>query len=110
MIIGKSVRDGLVSVKGADLTVNRYVGRFHNDSDVEAVRKYILDQGITVVELEELERKHNRFKSFRLRVKRADLPRIEDAEFWPEGVILSPFFRPKGGERVAGVDDPPMTT
>ena len=94
-IIGKSVRNGLVSVKGADLTVNKYVGRFHNDVTVETVRSYIEDQGVSVVELELLDTKHQRFKSFRLRFKRSQLEKVEDGEFWPQGVIVSPFFRPR---------------
>ena len=95
MIIGKSVNEGLVSVKGADLTINKYVGRFHNDVTLEGVREFIANQDVSVVELEPLTTKHSRFKSFRLRVKRADLDKIENAEFWPEGVIVSPFFRPR---------------
>lgn len=94
-IIGKSVKDGLISVKGADLTVNRYVGRWHNDSTSDAVKNFISKQNVTVVELEELETKHGRFKSFRLRVKKTQLSLIENEDFWPEGVILSPFFRGK---------------
>ena len=94
-IIGKSVSQGLVSVKGADLTINKYVGRFHNDVVEEDVRKFIEDKGVTVVELEPLDTKHQRFKSFRLRFKRGQLDKIEDGDFWPEGVIVSPFFRPR---------------
>ena len=94
-IIGKSVRDGLISVKGADLTINRYVGRWHNDSTANAVKEFISNQNVTVVELEELDTKHGRFKSFRLRVKKNDISLIEDENFWPEGVVLSPFFRGK---------------
>ena len=94
-IIGKSVNNGLVSFKGADLTVNKYIGCVHNDVTANKLRQYISDAGVTVVELEALETKHHRFQSFRLCVKRADLDRIEKAEFWPEGVILSPFFRPR---------------
>ena len=95
IIIGKSVNDGLLSIKGADMTVNRYVGRFHNDATLDGVKAYIAAQKVTVVELEELDTKHGRFKSFRLRVKKTDLPLIQDENFWPEGVILSPFFRGK---------------
>ena len=50
------------------------------------------------------------FKSFRLRVKRAQLDRVEDGEFWPEGVIVSPFFRPRIVEQqgvVSGRPAPP---
>ena len=94
-IIGQSVRAGLVSVKGADLTVNKYVGRFHNDVSTENVKSYIEDQGVSVVELELLDTKHQRFKSFRIRFKRSQLGKVVDGEFWPEGVIVSPFFRPR---------------
>ena len=105
-IIGKSVKDGLISVKGADLTVNKYVGRFHNDVTLDGLRDYIVSQNVTVVELEQLDTKHGRFKSFRLRVKRAELDRIEDADFWPQGVIFSSFFRPKSEEHPASLAAP----
>ena len=98
-IIGKSVSEGLVTVKGADLTINKYVGRFHNDVVEEDIRKFIEDKGVTVVELEPLDTKHHRFKSFRLRFKRSQLDKIEDGEFWPAGVIVSPFFRPRPDDR-----------
>ena len=97
-MIGKNVNAGLISLKGADLTVNRYVGRVHNDTTLDDLREYITSRTITVIELEQLETRHTRFKSFRLRVKRDDLERMEDAEFWPEGILFSPFFRPKNIE------------
>ena len=89
------MRDGLISVKGADLTVNRYVGRWHNDVTVDGVKKFISEQDVEVVELEPLKTSHGLFKSFRLRIKKPQLATIEDENFWPEGVILSPFFRGK---------------
>ena len=90
-----SMKDGIVSIKGADLTINKYIGRFHNDVTVEALRDYIESQGVAVVELKPLSTKHQRFKTFRLRIKRAQLNQVEDGEFWPEGVIVSPFFLPR---------------
>ena len=78
-IIGKSVSAGLVSIKGADLTVNKYVSRFHIDTTVAALREYISQKGVEVVELEEIKTVHSRYKSFRLRVKRSELNKIEDA-------------------------------
>ena len=108
-IIGKSVRDGIVSVKGADLTTNRYIGRWDNEVTTDGVKEFIASQDVTVVELEELSTKHGRFKSFRLRVKKSDLASIEDANFWPEGVLLSPFFRGKD-EKVNGIGTPAATS
>ena len=94
-IIGKSVSQGLVSIKGADLTINKYVSRFHTDTTKEALREFISQKNVTVVELEPIPTTHNRYKSFRLRIKRADLDQIENADFWPEGVIVCQYFRPK---------------
>ena len=98
VIIGKKVNEGLLSVKGADLTVNKYIGRLHNDVTIEGMREFLDSQKVTVVELEQLETKHDRFKSFRLRVKRDDLKIIEEHDFWPEGVLCGPFFRPKASD------------
>ena len=97
-VIGKKVNDGLISLKGADLTVNRYIGRVHNDTTCEDLRNFIVSRNVTVIELEQLETKHQRFKSFRLRIKKDDLEGMEDEDFWPEGILFSPFFRPKNTE------------
>ena len=93
-VIGKNVNDGLISLKGADLTINKYIGRVHNETTIEDLLNLITSQKITIVELEQLETKHQRFKSFRLRVKKDDVERMEDEAFWPKGILFSPFFRP----------------
>ena len=84
------------------MTVNKYVGRVHNDVSMEDLRKYISDSGVTVVELEALSTKHTRFQSFRLKL--SDLGQIEQAEYWPTGVVLSPFVRPRGREEQLNTD------
>ena len=84
-------------MKGADLTINKYIGRVHNDVTLDDVRSFLVGQNVSVVELEQLETKHKRFKSFRVRVKRADLEIIEERDFWP-GVLCGSFFRPKTNE------------
>ena len=97
-MIGKKVSNGLISLKGADLTVNRYVGRVHNDTTADDLREFISSRQVSVIELEQLETKHQRFKSFCLRVKKDDLEAMEDEDFWPQGILFSPFFRPKNSE------------
>ena len=99
-IIGKRVSEGLMSVKGADLTVNKYIGRVHNDTTMEDLREYIVSRNVTVVELEPLKTKHARFQSFRFRAKREDLEQLEDRDFWPKGILFSSFFRPKSNEEL----------
>ena len=81
--------------KGADLTVERYLGRVGINEDNEMVKKHIQDAGITVVGFEENSRVHERFKSFKLTIKRSQLKQLENPQLWPEGVILRNFFRPR---------------
>ena len=93
LVVGKKVNDGLLSLRGADLTVSFYVGQIDNAVVVNDLRTFIEGQNVKVVELEELERKHNRFKSFRLCIRKRDIESIKDADFWPEGIVLRKFFR-----------------
>ena len=86
-------------MKGAELTVYKHVGHFHNDETVDGLCEFIANRNVTMVESEPLEMKHKRFKLFCLRIKRADLTKLEDVEFWPEGVIFSSFFRSRAEDR-----------
>lgn len=95
LIIGKKVTDGLISLRGVDQTVNRYVGNIDVNAQDEDVKKHLREGGVEVVELERLPNKHQRFKSFRLRIKKKDLQTIENSEFWPENVVLRFFRRPR---------------
>jgi hypothetical protein len=95
LIIGKKVTDGLISLRGVDQTVNRYVGNIDVNPQDEDVKKHLREGGVEVVELERLPNKHQRFKSFRLRIKKKDLQTIENSEFWPENVVLRFFRRPR---------------
>ena len=77
----------------------KYIGRIHNDTTIDDLRQYIVSRNVTVVELEPLKTKHQRFQSFRFRAKREDLERLEDQDFWPQGVLFSSYFRSKGEEQ-----------
>ena len=99
-----------MSVKGADLTVNKYIGRLHNDTTIDDLRQYIVSRNVTVVELEPLKTKHQRFQSFRFRAKREDLEHLEDQDFWPQGVLFSSYFRPKTEEQLQAVGDVTAST
>ena len=67
--MGKKVAGGLISWKGADLTTNIYIGYVDVNTSLEEVKEGINSQDVHVVELAELKRSHNRFKSFRLCMK-----------------------------------------
>ena len=95
LVIGKKVVNGLLSCRGADLTTNVYVGQYDVGAQKEEVRDSIVQQGVTVVELEELKLTHHRFKSFCLCIKKVDMPKILDPEFWPSGVVVGRFWRGK---------------
>jgi hypothetical protein len=95
MIVGKSISVGLIYIKGADLTVNRHIGCIDNSVELETLCQYVSTKDVTVVELEQLDTKHSRFKSFRLRVKKLEIRKVDDPEFWEEKIIIRPFYKPR---------------
>ena len=92
LVVGKKVAGGLISWKGADLTTNVYIGYVDVNTSLEEVKEGINSQDVHVVELAELKRSHNRFKSFRLCIKKSDMPKITVPDFWPSGVVVRSFF------------------
>ena len=84
--MGKKVNDGILSLRGADLTVSLYIGQVDNSYEVNNMRTFIEGLNVKVVELEELARKHNC-------IRRKDLDIIKDPDFWPEGIVVRRFFR-----------------
>ena len=95
IVIGKSVNAGLVSWKGAELTVAHNIGRFASGTTSEEISNSLRDKGVEVVELSPLPTKHDRFLSFKLVLKKSQLPIIENEQFWPEGVIIGRFWTAK---------------
>ena len=95
VIIGKKVNTGLLSFKGADLTVARYVGRVALGTTVDEIRSSLEQINVEAVSLTAITLNHNRFASFKLVVKRSQLGLIENPDFWPEGVIIGRWWSPK---------------
>ena len=95
MIIGKSVSAGLVSLKGADLTVAKYIGRLDNATEADDIRKLLVDKGVDVISIDQIKVNHDRFKSFKLVIKKSHLSIVEDAELWPTGVVVGRFWTAK---------------
>ena len=75
------------------------------DTTEETLRQFISQKDVTVVELDTIKTTHDRYKSFRLRVKRSDLEKIEDADFWPQGVVVCRYFRPRTKDQTGVVGD-----
>ena len=95
IVIGKKVNTGVVSWKGADLTVARYIGRVAVGTTSDEILSSLRDKEVDVVELTPLALKHNRFLSFKLVVKKSQLQVIENEHLWPEGVVVGRFWSAK---------------
>ena len=95
IFVGNKVASGLVSFKGADLTVDRYVGRIDVNADNAEVKAFIENSGVTLIDFKENPRTHSSFKSFKITARRSDLPKLERDDFWPAGVIFRNYFRPR---------------
>ena len=94
IVIGKKVVNGLVSLRGADLTTELYVGNVDNSVSIDDARSSISEMGVDVIDLESVGRQRH-FQSFRLRIKKAHLPIIKNPDLWPDGIIIRRFFRGK---------------
>ena len=95
IIIGQNVNAGVVSWKGADLTVTRYVGRVAVGTSAEEIRTWLESKNVNVVGIEAISTKHQRFSSFKLTIKKAQLEIITERDFWPLGVLVGPWWPPK---------------
>ena len=93
IVVGKKVNDGIISLRGADLTASLYIGYVDNSVSLDDLKGYIESLNVNVVELDDIARKHNRFKSFRLCLRKKDLETIKDPNFWPEGIVVRRFFQ-----------------
>ena len=87
-----------MSLKGADLTVAKYIGRLDNETQADDVKGLLEEKGVDVVSIDPIKAKHDRFKSFKLVVKRSQLSIVEDAELWPTGVIVGRFWSAKSAD------------
>ena len=76
--------------------MNLYLGYFDIGTTVENVKFNIEDQGVGVVEVVELQTQHNKFKSFRLCIRKKDLQIMQSENFeMPEGTVVRYFFAGK---------------
>ena len=95
VVIGKKVSAGELSWRGADLTVPRYIGRVALGTSTDDVKSLLIDVGVEVISLDPLPLKHNRFQSYKLVVKKSQIPLIEDPDIWPEGVMVGRWWSAK---------------
>ena len=91
---------GVVSWRGAPLTVDCYIGRVDLDATTEVVKAFVVAKGIEVCDIEENSTRHQRFKSFKLVIKKVDYEKLDNHDEWPEGVVFRRFWRPRN----AGAD------
>ena len=87
-MVGKKVLDGLLSWKGADLTHEYYIGHADIDTKTDVLKEWIESHGVRVISLTECVRRHNKFASFKLTIRKKD---TEGWENW-EGVTVRRFF------------------
>ena len=90
-MVGKKVSDGLLSWKGADLTHEFYIGYADIDTKTDVLKAWIESHGVRVVSLTECARRHNKFASVKLTIRKKDTEGWEEWD-WPEGVTVRRFF------------------
>ena len=94
-VIGKKVKAGVVSWKGANLTIAKYNGRCALGTTTDDVKATLDAHGVKILSLEAVQTKHNRFALFKLVAKKAQQETIENGDIWPEGVLIGRWWNPK---------------
>ena len=94
-VIGKKVNAGVVSWKGADLTIAKYIGRCALGTTTDDVKATLDAHKVEILSLEAVQTKHNRFALFKLVAEKAQQETIENGDIWPEGVLIGRWWNPK---------------
>ena len=70
------------------------------ESITEQIKADVESQGLKIVELEETQRRHNRYKSFRLCIRKSDIDKMKENIQWPDGIEIQRFFHRANNGRV----------
>ena len=69
-----------------------YLSHFDVSTSVSVVKFNLEDQNVGVVDIEELQMSHNRFKSFKVSIRKKDFEIMSEVFELPEGVVVRKFF------------------
>ena len=94
-IIGQNVSAGIISFRGADLTVAKYIGHAEIGTRTEDIQNLLSSHNVDIVSLDKLVTKHDRFASFKLVMKKSQLSIVEDPTIWPSGISVGRWWDPK---------------
>ena len=101
LVIGKKVNAGVVSWKGADLMIAKYIGRCALGTTTNDIKATLDFHGVEIVSLEPVPTKHQRFASFKLVAKKSQQEIVENGEIWPEGVLVGRWWPPKSSSALS---------
>ena len=94
--IGKKVSNGELSWGGVELLTHRYIGNVRHDVTAAMIAEDLRRRDVEVVSLVENDvKKHSRYKSFKLSVKRCDSGKIDVEDFWPSNVVVRRWHNPR---------------
>ncbi len=72
-----------------------FVFRIEHGYTVEDIKKYVIDSNIVVREIEQTSKDESTFMSFKVTIKASDMNAVLQPEFWPMGVCVRRFWRPR---------------
>lgn len=88
-----------------------FVYRVHRDDGVCELTNYIMQKGITIRELTKTSHTESKFNSFKLIVSKDDADKVNDSQFWPQGIYIRRWHEekqnsmPEGKRILSGVEE-----
>ena len=83
-------------VKGGFKYFDAFVYRVHNDTTDNDLKEFIESEGVEMFDFEKQSNESAFTQSFRIRFQTDDYNKVMSPEFWPQGICVRKFYRPKG--------------
>ena len=93
-----SLHDTAISTKVKGVTAppdELFISRVDGDTTEADMTEYILDLGVHIIDLELTSHYEARNKSFKLTVNKNDFYQLLDASWWPDGVKVGRYRKPR---------------
>jgi hypothetical protein len=76
-----------------------FVYRVQDGNSSEDIKGYINDNHVDVRDIEQTSKEGSKFLSFKVTIRASDMQKVLQPDFWPCGVCVRRFWRPRTQER-----------
>ena len=72
-----------------------FVYRVVKGTEENDIQEYLEEKNIAIRGVQKVSKEEAKFVSFRVEIKVSDMKKVLDSDFWPEGIHVRRFFKPR---------------